>query len=66
MQQSAVVESPELVTVSTAARLLGVSEGTVRSLANRGALRCRWILGQRVFDVADIERVRAERQRAVA
>jgi DNA-binding transcriptional MerR regulator len=61
MQQASVHEA-ELVTVSNAARILELAEGTVRALAARGRLKCqRTTSGQRLFTMRDVLDLRAER-----
>lgn len=53
---------PDLLTTSVAARQLGVAEGTVRLMAQRGELPAlRLSSGMRVFRREDLERVRNER-----
>jgi excisionase family DNA binding protein len=55
----------EVLTVSEAARELKVAAETIRSWADRGRLPAmRTKSGQRIFQRADIERVRQERQAA--
>ena len=53
----------DFVTVSYAARMLELSEGAVRALADRGALRCTRLSsgGLRLFDRNDVLRLRAQR-----
>jgi excisionase family DNA binding protein len=56
----------DLITVSTTARELGVAEGTVRLMADRGVLPCTKLAsGLRLFRRDDVERVRAAREFAV-
>ena len=52
------------LTTSQAARKLGLSESMTRLLADRGVLPCARIGVIRVFNVNDVERVRAARQAA--
>ncbi len=53
----------EVMTVSEAARALGVAGQTVRDWADNGKLPMkRTSGGQRIFQRADVERVRLERQ----
>ena len=49
------------LTTSMAARMLELSENSVRNLADRGQLPCERIGRLRVFDLADIVRVRMAR-----
>lgn len=52
----------ELTTVSRVARMLELSEGMVRRLADHGALPCiRVGSGLRLFKLADVERLRSAR-----
>jgi hypothetical protein len=51
----------DVVTTSHAARLLERSENSVRQLADRGLLACRRVGSLRLYAVADINRLRAER-----
>lgn len=54
-------EAPDLVPIGEAARLLGVSVDTVRRWEARGIIAAtRTPLGQRRFDVAEIDRVKAK------
>lgn len=48
---------PLLVDRREAARLLGVSAGTVDNLRTRGELPSVKILGRRLFDMADLRRL---------
>ena len=48
---------PLLVDRREAARLLGVSPGTVDNLRLRGELPSLRLLGRRLFDVADLRRI---------
>ena len=50
-----------LVTVSEAARLLGMSETSVRRLCNQGHLRSERASGVRVIQREDVERLIADR-----
>jgi excisionase family DNA binding protein len=51
------------LTVSSAARVAGVSDATIRSWANRGWLRTeRTATGLRLFERRDVERVADERR----
>lgn len=54
----------ELVTVSEVARVLRVSEQTVRNLERRGVLQAsRLSNGTRVFDRQDVDALRSEREK---
>jgi excisionase family DNA binding protein len=51
-----------LITSSSAARILEVSEGTVRAMERRGELPAtKTATGVRLFESGDVERVAAER-----
>ena len=49
------------ITTSMAARMLELSENSIRNLADRGQLPCERIGRLRIFDLADIVRVRMVR-----
>jgi excisionase family DNA binding protein len=51
----------EQITTSRAARTLGLSESMVRVLADRGQLPCTRVGSLRVFNLADVLRLRAAR-----
>lgn len=57
--------SPMLVDRREAARLLGVSPGTIDNLRLRGELPSIKIAARRLFDMADLRRY-VERRKAVA
>ncbi len=61
MLHTAIPVDTEHLTVAPAARLLGVAEGTVRQLADRGRLPCTRIGTLRVFAVADVLALRTAR-----
>ena len=54
MLHAPTVSNDEQMTVSHAARLLGVSEQLVRVLANSGRLPCQRISGMRIFTKRDV------------
>ncbi len=51
-----------LIPKSVAASLLGVCAQTVLQMARAGHLRPRLVRGVRMFDVADVERLRRRRE----
>ena len=52
-----------LLSTCHAARILGVCEATVRIWANTGRLPAqRLVNGQHIYDLADVERLAAERR----
>ncbi len=52
-----------LIPSSHAARLIGVSQSTIRLWANSGKLPAQKLAGgMNVFELADVERLAAERQ----
>ncbi len=53
---------PLLVDRREAARLLGVSPGTIDNLRSRGELPSVKLLTRRLFDVADLRRIVEERK----
>jgi excisionase family DNA binding protein len=56
--------SHEIIRVTTAADILGVSEHSVRRWADTGFIRCMRTLGNhRLFDRAEIERVKEKLKR---
>jgi hypothetical protein len=57
------LQSPvsELIRVSHAARLLGISEGMVRVLADTNRLPCLRVEAQRWFNTADVLKLRDAR-----
>jgi excisionase family DNA binding protein len=59
------MKAMNLVRVGEAARLLSVSEGTVRRWAKEGRLRvaARLSTGDRLFDRQEVERIAQERRR---
>ena len=52
----------ETIGISTAARLLGISEGRVRQLADSGALPATRSPHGRLFDRGDVEALAGERE----
>lgn len=61
MQQTATINETEQITPSRAARVLELSEGMVRLLADRGQLPCTRVGSLRLFNLRDVLRVRALR-----
>ena len=58
------VDNSELLSTSSAARELGVAEGTIRLMERRGELPCvRLASGMRLFDRRAVDAVRAARAR---
>lgn len=51
------LHAPLLVDRLEAARLLGVSPGTIDNLRNQGHLPSLKLMGRRLFDVADLRRL---------
>jgi len=61
--RDAAAESSDNLTTSSAARELGVAEGTVRLMERRGVLPAvRLSSGMRIFRRVDVERVAAQRK----
>lgn len=60
------MDTPELITVSVAARLLATSETTVRRLCDAGKLRCWRASGVRVLRRLDVEELASARRGPVA
>ena len=58
-------ENPGLIGVSEAARTLGVSESTVRRLADRGEIEGFRVSGTRVISVASVNALRVAREEAM-
>jgi len=65
LQTATVLNETEQLTTSRAARLLELSEGMVRHLANRGQLPCIRVGSLRLFALRDVLRIRAARAEAI-
>ncbi len=63
--QTTPTPAPLAVDRREAARLLGVSPGSIDNLRLRGDLASSKLLGRRLFAVADLERLLASKREAV-
>ena len=63
---TATILPEQYVGISTASRIIGVSEPTVRAWADRGLIGCTRVAGRRILLVEDVKKVAAQRARRLS